>query len=253
MRELWKSSAMGLSQNEQSAFCDVHFRVPIEKVPDDYLTTKALAWINSGLPSLLWNDDVGQGAIGELDLEPLRDVLKDNVVMASSSRILELLAGRYVRHANYVQVIRMKYADNPRYIKDCDLAVLLRWESASAEAVDAKARDIVGKLSEATDQLPTDRPGIVHIGFEAVEGDNVERARYEKIIARAAVFDPGIKPLEYVYCHYFVPESPPDQAWAYDETLQWVGIRPAGPHPLADTLLILPDNGERREGVHWGS
>jgi hypothetical protein len=71
--------------------------------------------------------------------------------MASSSRILELLSGRYVRHANWVQVIRMKYADNPRYMKDCGLAVLLRWESASDEAIDAKARDIVGKLSEATD------------------------------------------------------------------------------------------------------
>jgi hypothetical protein len=45
----------------------------------------------------------------------------------------------------------MKYADNPRYMKDCGLAFLLRWESASDEAIDAKARDIVGKLSEATD------------------------------------------------------------------------------------------------------
>jgi hypothetical protein len=242
---------MGLSQNEQSAFCDVQFRVPIDNVPDDYLTTKALAWIHSDLPSLLWNDGVGRGSIGELDLKPLRDVLKDNVVMASSSRILELLAGRYVRHANYVQVIRMKYADNPRYMKDCDLAVLLRWESASDEAIDTKARDIVGKLSEATDQLPADRRGIVHIGFEAVEGDEVERVRYKKIVARAAAFDPGIKPLEYIYCHYFVPESPPDQAWAYDETLQWVGIRPTGPHPLTDTLLVLPDNGQMRKGPHW--
>ncbi len=185
-----------------------------------------------------------------LDLDPLREVLDDHHVLASSSRMLELLSGRYVRHANYIQLSRLKLAENPRYVHECDLAVLLRWESASPEAIDAKARDITTKLSEASDQLPAGRPGIVHIGFEAVEGDDVERARHRKIIERAQAFDPRGKPLEYVYCHYFVPESPPDQAWAFDETLQWVGIAPTGPHPLGETMLILPAEGVR-EGPHW--
>jgi len=250
MRELWRASAMGLSQNEQSAFCDVHFRVPIDQVPPDYLTEKSLEWLRSDRPSLLWSDEVAYGAIGELDLDPLQKVLADHHVLASSSRMLELLSGRYVRHANYIQMSRLKVAENPRYVRECDLAILLRWESASPEAIDAKARDITTKLSEATDQLPADRPGVVHIGFEAVEGDEVERARHRKIIEKARAFDPKGKPLEYVYCHYFVPENPPDQAWAFDETLQWVGIEPTGPHPLGENLLILPTDGVR-EGPHW--
>src|SRR5439155_17307252 len=136
---------------------------------------------------------------------------------AASNRILERITGRYVRHANHVQAIRCKYADNPRYVKECDQAIVLRWESAAPGAIEAKARDITKRLSEANDQLPADHPGIVHIGFEAVEGDAVEEVRYRKIIASTQRFDPGNCPLEYVYCHYFVPESPPDQAWAYDE------------------------------------
>ncbi|MBJ7404542.1 MULTISPECIES: transposase [Bradyrhizobium] len=250
MRELWRPSATGFSQNEQSAFCDVHFRIPIDRVPPAYLTEKSLEWLRSDMPSLLWSDDMSYGAMGELDLDPLREVLDDHHVLASSSRMLELLSGRYVRHANYIQLSRLKLAENPRYVHECDLAVLLRWESASPEAIDAKARDITTKLSEASDQLPAGRPGIVHIGFEAVEGDDVERARHRKIIERAQAFDPRGKPLEYVYCHYFVPESPPDQAWAFDETLQWVGIAPTGPHPLGETMLILPAEGVR-EGPHW--
>lgn len=80
---------------------------------------------------------------------------------------------------------------NPRYVDDCNLAILLRWESTAPADVDAKARDIFRKLAAANEQLPTDRSGIVHIGFEAVEDDAVERARYEKILTSTARFDPA--------------------------------------------------------------
>jgi hypothetical protein len=251
MRELWGPSTAGLSEAEQNTFCDVHFIVPVDEVPADYLTRKTKEWLASGLPSLLWNDRFGYGVVGALDLEPLQTVLEDKPVLAAGTRILELLAGRYVRRANYVQALRALYADNPRFIKACDIAILLRWESTAAAAIDAKARDIINKVAEANEQLPSDRPGIVHIGFEAVDGDAVEQARYGKILASAARFDPLGKPLEYIYCHYFVPESPPDQAWAFDETTQWCGIRPAGRHPLSEVFLVLPASAGARQGTHW--
>ncbi len=148
-------------------------------------------------------------------------------------------------------MLRKKPAANPRYIDDCDLAVLLRWETTSEAAIDAKARDITAKLADAIDQLPPNTPSIVHIGFEAVEGDTVEKARYEKILATSRRFDPRGKSLEYVYCHYFVPESPPDEAWAYDETTQWCPIRPLRPRPLEHGFLVIPPSVEMRDGVHW--
>ena len=252
MRELWGPSTAELAEHERSAFCDAHFVAPIDEVPIAYLTEKTRDWLASGLPSLVWSDRFGFGVIGEPDLEPLQTVLMTDDVMGASNRILELIAGRYVRHANYVQAIRCKYADNPRYVKECNQAILLRWESAGPAAIEAKARDITKRLSDANDQLPTDRPGIVHIGFEAVEGDTVEEARYRKILASTRRFDPGDRPLEYIYCHYFVPESPPDQAWAYDETTQWCAIRPNGnPQPLGDVFLVIPETSEARYGTHW--
>ena len=137
----------------------------------------------------------------------------------------------------------MKPAKNPRWIEDCTLAILIRWESEMPAAIDAKARDILRKLAEATEQLPEDKAGIIHIGFEAVDGDEVEKARYEKIIRSIFSFDPRSKRLEYVFCHYFVPESPPDQAWAFDETTQWCGIRPTLPLPLKRFLSCWPLHG----------
>jgi hypothetical protein len=144
-----------------------------------------------------------------------------------------------------------RQAMSPRYLAECDLAILLRWQTLAPAAVDAKATDVLRKLAEANRQLPTDKSGIVHIGFEAVEGDDVERARYEKILTSTGKFDPEGKPLRYVYCHYFVPESPPDQAWAFDETVQWRRISGSGRRPLRSPFLVLPDTAEARRGTHW--
>jgi hypothetical protein len=155
-----------------------------------------------------------------------------------------------VRHANYIQLIRAKQADHPRYIKDCNLGVLLRWESASAEAIDAKARDITTKLSEANDQLPIERRGIVHIGFDALEGDEVERARHQKIIERAQSFDPRGTSHSNSLLPLFRPGNPTRSVLGVRRDDAMVGIRPTGPHPLGDTLLVLPNDG-MREGPHW--
>ena len=252
MRELWGPSTAGLAELGRSAFCDAHFVVPIDEIPAAYLTDKTKNWLASELPSLIWRDRFGFGVIGDPDLAPLQTALITDNVMGASNRILELITGRYMRHANYVQVMRCKYADNPRYVKGCNQAILLRWESAAPAAIEAKARDITKKLSEANDQLPADRPGIVHVGFEAVEGDVVEEARYRKILASTRRFDPGDRPLEYIYCYYLVPESLPDEAWAYDETTQWCPIRPNGnPQPLTDVFLVNPETSEARDGTHW--
>lgn len=252
MRELWGPSSAWLAREEKSVFCDVHFTVEIDTVPADYLTNKVIQWLKSPLLSFSWDDKIGNGVIGNLDLAPLQTVLATDYVLGTGPQMFELLTGRYARNESYITSLRTKPAGNPRFIEECDLAILLRWESTSPASIDGKARDILSKLSEATDQLPDNVPSIIHIGFEAVEGDRVEKARYEKILATANRFNPGSKNLEYIYCHYFVPESPPDQAWSYEETTQWCEIRPRRPRPLKEHFLILPSSEtESRPGPHW--
>ncbi|HYE36888.1 hypothetical protein [Methylocaldum sp.] len=252
MRKLWGPSAAFFRREEKSVFCDVHFTVEIDAVPADYLTRKAKQWLESSLSSFSWNDEIGNGLIRNLDLSPLRTVLTNEYVLGGSSKVFELLTGQYMRNASYISTLKIEPAENPRYINDCSLAILLRWESMSPASIKGRARDILNKLSEATEQLPDNVPSIVHIGFEAVEGDRVEKARHEKILATARRFNPGSKSLEYIYCHYFVPESPPDQAWNYEETTQWCAIKPSRPRPLREHHLVLPPSAtESRPGPHW--
>jgi hypothetical protein len=251
VRSLWAPLASVFAQFGSSVFADIHFNVPIDEVPNDYLRDKALRFKNGGERAIRWRDRISTGILRPLDLSPLRAVLADNIVLAGSPRIVQLLTGDYVRNAAYNSILGMKYAGNPRYVEDCNLAVLLRWEALAPASIDAKARDIFRKLAEATDQLPADRPGIVHIGFEAVEGDRVEMARYHKILEAVRRFDPRGKPLEYVYCHYLVPEAPPDQAWAYDETTQWIPVAATRPKPIEKMFLALDPAGQDRRGAHW--
>jgi hypothetical protein len=251
MRQLW-APASDLAQSlERSTFSNVNFAVPVFDVPDKYLSDRVSEWLTSGLPSFRWTDTISQGVVGELDLEPLRKVLEMDEVLVDGTRLLEILTGRYRRHANYLQTMRIRKGMSPRYLAGCDLAILLQWQALAPASVDGKARDVLRKLAEANEQLPADEPGIVHIGFEAVEGDIVERARYDKILESTGNFDPRGKPLRYVYCHYFVPESPPNGAWAFDETVQWQRITGIDRRPLHRPFLVLPGDAQDRVGPHW--
>lgn len=251
MRELWQPAARLAQSAQQSVYGNVSFAIPIFDVPNTYLLDKIATWLESGLPSLIWGDDIAHGIVGEPDLGPLQEVLKSNEVLSAGTRLQELLTGEYVRHGRFLQVLRTKAGMSPRYIAACDQAIVLRWQSLAPSSVDAKARDVLKRLADANKQLSDDKPGIIHIGFEAVEGDEVERARYGKVLASTGRFDPRGKPLRYVYVHYFVPESPPDQAWAFDETVHWRRISGSDERPLHSPFLVMPPGVEGRNGPHW--
>jgi hypothetical protein len=250
---LWSGCSAHLVALECNTLCKVSFQVELKSVHTDYLKEKVDEWLKSGKKDMAWSDATAIGNISLLNLAPLQDCLLNDWVLGTSHRILELLTGSYVRNAKYQTMLRSVRAEhNPRYIDTCDLAVILNWESLSDAAIDSKARDIRKKLIEANTQLPDGRPCIVHIGFEAVEGDKVERLRHEKILNTAAQFDSGDKHLEYIYCHYFVPESPPNESWAFDETTQWCAIHPTQSQPLKELFLVLPsDIANYRPGPHW--
>lgn len=114
------------------------------------------------------------------------------------------------------------------------------WRTDAPAAVATKARDIVKRLSDATAQLSGRHDGIVHLGIEAGEGDDVELLRTDKIINSVSRFDPRGKPLEWVFIHYFRHESRPDGRWIMDETLQWHGKAPILYRPLRAAFVVSP-------------
>ncbi len=251
MRELWQPCVAGINHAGRSTLGNVEFFVPLDDVPSDHLIKLTHRYLASPKGELRWEGHLSSGSFVNPDLGPLQKILETDILLIGATRFQELVSGRYQRNRSFLAATNVKLSDNPRYMDECDRAILLQWQSKSDRAISGKARDVIGKLVEANDQLPEGRRSIVHIGFEAVEGDDVEKVRYEKIIASTERFDPRGKQLEYVYCHYFVPESPPDQSWAYDETTQLCPVRPEGPPPLDQPFLVLHPEAAQRSGPHW--
>jgi hypothetical protein len=249
MRELWIPCAEGFAGSRLSVQCEADFRVPIERVPLSYFSIIVERWAGAVRP-YAWDDAIGQGSIRRLDLDPLSAVLANDAVASPSTRLIELLTEKYLPSTNYITSLRAKPWDHPRYLSACDVAIVLRWESSSTEALTKKARDGLTHISRAVGQLPADRHCVVHVGFEAVNGDATERARLDRFRQSMNGFDPGGVGLEYVYAHCLVPESPPHKAWLFRETGSWHGVRPKRERPLHSPLLVLPP-GTDVEGGHW--
>jgi hypothetical protein len=252
MRELWLPTAHELQRRGLNVLATVRFTEELSAVPATYLADHAAHWLTKGREALHeWRDRFAEGRICALDLRPLQDVLAEDDIALNGTRMQELLTGEYKRDAAMLQVLKIKAEGNPLYASECDQAIVLDWESVSEAATDNKARDVLRKVAEANRQLPDGRPGIVHVGFESVDGIAVEEVRYRKIIRSIASFDPEGKDLQFVYVNWFWAECHPREPQAFDETSHWQGRAPAQHRPLKDAMLVLPSQAETRAGVAW--
>jgi hypothetical protein len=249
IRELWKAPCQLLVGQQSNVILQVNFRIELRDVPDTYLLDKVRRFSRRFVTFHMWSDRVAQGTIGSLDIAAIQQVLQHSYLLHPSPQFTKALTGAYHRSDSMLTMLRLKYASNPHFVDELDLGVVARWSSLSEEAVEKKARDIVKRLSEAAKQLPADRPGVVHIGFEALGADEIEKRRFEKIMETVGKFDRGTSNLEFIYCHYFAPDSTPEETWAIDETVQRFGVSPDD-RPL-DTGKLLPSDDRGRPGVHW--
>ena len=191
MRELWRVPCMGLVQREQrSTYLDVRFKIELAAVPDDDLLRRTIDFLKSGMPARLWEDNIGSGVIGDLDLNPIQEVLKTNSILHPGPVFDKLLTGSYRRYDSMIEAGRLKYAKCPHYVDALDLAVVARWSSLSEAAIDKKARDIQGKnWSRRTGNYRQMFPVSSISVSQALSGDLVERRRYDQIVDRAFAFD----------------------------------------------------------------
>ncbi|MCW5679683.1 MAG: transposase [Xanthobacteraceae bacterium] len=251
MRELWVPASMQLAMADRNALANITLDIELQDVPDDYLISKAQRFLSAKKASITWSDEIGSGIISDLDLRPIQEAMENSHWLFPGPQYMKLLTGKYIRYDNSLVIQKVKYASNPHYIDDIGLAVVARWECTSERSIEKRARDILNKLAEANEQLPHDVAGVVHIGFEALGTDVVEQRRYEKILSTVQQFDREKSALEYVYCHYFAPEASPEDTWAIDETVQWIGISPTK-RPLDKGHVLLPEHAiSSRSGVHW--
>lgn len=238
-----------------SCVVEVVYKRELAQVPDDYLIEHVRGALRLESRTQ-WDDEIARGRVRPVNWHLARHVLDQDDVYFGGSRMIELLAGSYSHEADHsLSAIWTPAPARPSYAEDVDHASVVSWRSGSLSAMTKKARHFRKTLGGAENQLPTDRPSVIHIGLESYAGAQVDHFRHVQNMLEARDFKVRNSRLRWVYGNYFAPEATTheNEAWALTETMAPYKI---GSHrtawPLPNHLLMSPEQ-EARPGVHWHS
>ena len=235
-----------------SLIVEVIYFVELSEISANYLAVRAERFLND--PSLhTWSDAFGRGQVRHVDWRLARAVLHYDYVFYGSSRMVELLAGEYRSNFDHSMAAEWLPAPlRPLHATAINRASVVSWRSASEEAARRKARHFKSLVAKAEEQLPKDCPGVIHVGYEARDGNSVDALRHHLNDVEMRKFSPSASQLRWVYGNYLSPEhtNNPNESCALSETTATYKI---GNHRIQPPLPghILFSAGQGRLGVHW--
>lgn len=255
---LWRPAHDWIVTNRESAILTVAFHAELNTLASDFL----LNLVRDSRATLFRGQTLtipGTVTIHAraVDYENINRQLRDHYVKVGSPRERQIISGDYLRDAGLTSSIGGRRVHmgpitigGNDYWDSIEYVVAAYWYCDAPDSIDAKARDIMKRLSDATAQFTGRLPGIVHLGIES-ESNPVERVRAEKIKSSIDRFDPRGQPLEWVLVNNFRGESLPDGSWALDETMTWKGSEPELFRPLRSGFVAIPSDTAGREGHHF--
>jgi hypothetical protein len=173
-------------------------------------------------------------------------MLHDDIYFGSS-RMLELLVGAYDPSIDFTMAGEWEPAEGrPLHATRVDHVSLVAWRSVSDDAARRKAMHFRGLVSRAANQLPGDRPGVVHVGYEAIAGNSADGRRHELNRCQMRTFEAGATRLRMVYGNYFMNElvTTRNESAAVIETMAWYPIGGSrGQGPLPGHMLFMDEDG----------
>ncbi len=232
-------------ERDLSFVVELAFEVEIKDVPADYVIERLRKALTDKAP--IWKDEIAMGRVRAANWPLTNAVLAKDYVYYGSSRMIELLAGEYLHAADHSLSARWTPAlKRPLYADKLEQASVVSWFSLSQKAVEKKSKHFKKVVSDAEGQLPSDKPGVIHVGVEAKRGYDVASMRHIKNFVEARVFEPRASRLRWIYCSYFEPEmtTAHDESWAVTETTLPYKV---GSHstkwPLPGHMLLCPEAG----------
>lgn len=233
-----------------SVIAVVRFVDELQNAPDNYLAEKLDGLVPTGFH---WSDPISEGAVIPATLEPLQAILEHDDIFFGSSRMIELLLGQYSYLADYSMEGTWEPAvGRPFHATAVSQVSLVGWLSQSRAAARRKARHFRSVIGQAASQLPSDCPGVVHVGYEAIGGNSVDSLRHYLNFLEMRSFEPGESRLRWVYGNYIVPEHTTaryESAAVTETTAAYRVGRHTTVEPLPGHMLFSDDEGSA--GAHW--
>ena len=253
-RIMWSLLSERLVQDSYSVVLDIRFHVELDSLPDDYLAIRLPCELGSGHgPSHIVSDDTVDVFVSPVDYMTANRHLDRYSVRCPSDQLDELVGGERDPNRGFSAVVAGDFQklDKATFITHLGYAAAAYWHCDAPAAVLAKARHVRGRLAEAINQLPDNRPCAVHIGIETVDGAMVEETRFVRNRLNVTTIDPRGNDLRWVYCHLFQFYSPPRDFWVVDETVSYFGTGADTIQPLPSHRIFPSDEPRPEDGVHW--
>ena len=256
---MWRPLRELLVNRGYPVVLEIAFHVELQTLPDDFLVDQLAGKLALAVPprSLVSNETFDV-RVGRVDFARIRRHLTRNYVKHPSPQLNELIAGRIDPNRGFTAVVEARMVrvgtgrGNNRFVDEIGFAAGCYWHCDAERSIERKARDIRTRLSEAVNQIPPGRLGVVHIGLETLDGIMVEAARYRRIMETVSTFDLRGKNVRWVYCHLYQSYALPDMPWVLDETVYYFGKqKPGKSRPLKRTGTIVPSTDLDGPGVHW--
>lgn len=256
---LWDRAKHALLANKQWLWFKGTFHEDPAALPDNFLEVifKTTLPIGSG-ELLIYDGPEASIHARPIDRAAVRRHLKGFHVKANSPALSRLLGGDWAPENASVTII---HAVQTSQVVDCEVPVLGTYiddiafacgftrEFDSPTSIDKKARDITKLLSKAVEQVPDDKPSIIHIAAETMDGLDVERRRTEKVFAQIPTFITG-KPVIAVRFHRLQGHQRVDKLFEIDETIDTFQLDGARLEDIPNNVLVPIDTPMNR-GSHW--
>lgn len=259
---MWRQIADFMTDRRMPFVLDIVFHVELETLPDEFVRDELAGKLPLlvSFPCNIISNDIWDVRVWTVDFDAANRHLHKNYVKYPSDQLTELIAGKGHRDPNkgFTCVVggnKVRIGGgrgNNRYMDTMDFAAGAFWDCDADRAIERKARDIRARLSEAVEQLPDDKPCVVHVGLETLDGVSVEAERYQRIFNTVRKFDARGKDLQWVFCHLYQSYAPPEKAWVMDETAYYFSHSDyADDKPLSNIATLAPSECFNEDGVHW--
>lgn len=241
-------------------YIEIDFKVPVEETHEHILVQTFIEFmsLNRGKMSGTITKPELNMIVQRIDLKKVNETLEQETVLANSPRLIEMLIGSYSAGGKYVVLAEPSMGETVgrgdgldilnEYWGPLNQAYVLKWESLSPKSIDLKAKDIKRHLAKAVNQIPDNEKGIIHIGFETVDGPVVELIRHRKIKETVETFDYSPKNIVAVYCNALQLLSKTD---GYDWAETTIFFKKNNADILSSTLILAPSDVVEKDATHW--
>ncbi|WP_223434690.1 MULTISPECIES: hypothetical protein [unclassified Pseudomonas] len=175
---------------------------------------------------------------------PQQEMLVFGDMDSNEKRSIATIAGSIVRPGTPDVFLNI-------FVEDVANCVAAQWRCDHAISLERRSRHFKGLAKNGIAQIPPDKPGVVHVWYETVEGIDIEEIRLDKNIDSLSLFDASGTTVVGVLIHG-VNYYPFENRYEWAETVQSFARVPYLMDLYPHALMLSADNTHEVEGItHW--